>query len=43
MQTGKFTVNRRKKDECRQESLLGTGGRRVNADREAYWELEKEG
>jgi len=43
MQTGKLTGNWRKKGECRQESLLGTGGRRVNADREAYWELEEKG
>ena len=31
-----------KKGGCRQESLLETGGRRVDADRDAYWELEEE-
>jgi hypothetical protein len=36
MQTGKLTKNWRKKGECRQGSILRTGGRRVNADREAY-------
>jgi len=44
MQTGKFTVNRRKKDECRQGSILGIGRRRrVDADREAYLEQKREG
>ena len=43
MQTGKLTGNWRKKGECRQGSLLGTGGKRVDADREDYWKLEEEG
>jgi hypothetical protein len=42
MQTGKLTENWRKKDGCRQGSILRTSGRRVDADREAYWELEEE-
>jgi len=43
MQTGKLTGNWRKKGEYRQGSLLGTGERRANADREACLELEEEG
>ena len=39
----KRAENWRKKGGCRQRSLLGIGGRRVDADREAYWELEEEG
>jgi hypothetical protein len=42
MQTLKITVNWRKKDGCRQGSILGTGGRGVDADKKAYWELEEE-
>jgi hypothetical protein len=43
MQTAKHTWNWRKKGECRQGSILGTGGRRVDANREAYLELEEGG
>ena len=43
IQTGRFTGNWRKKFGCKQGSILGTGGRRVNEVREAYWELEEEG
>jgi hypothetical protein len=35
--------NWRKKGGCRQGSLMGTGGRKVDADREAYWELDEKG
>jgi hypothetical protein len=30
------------KEGCRKGSILRTGGRRVDADKEAYWELEEE-
>jgi hypothetical protein len=43
MQTVKLTGNGRKKGECRQGSILGTRRRRVDADREAYLEQEREG
>jgi hypothetical protein len=43
LQTRKLTGNWRKKDGCREGSILRTGGRRVDADRESYWELEEEG
>jgi hypothetical protein len=36
------TRNRKEKGGCKQGNTLRTGGRRVNADREAYWELEVE-
>ena len=38
----KRAENRRKKSGCRQGSILGTGKRRVDADREAYFVLEEE-
>lgn len=43
IQTRKLTGSWMKKGGCRQGSLLGTGGRRVIADKEANWELEEEG
>jgi len=44
MQTGKHPRNwKKKKSGCRQGSILRTEKRRVDADREAYWELEEEG
>ena len=42
MQTELLTGNWRKKSGCRQGSILGTGKRRVDADREAYFVLEEE-
>jgi hypothetical protein len=42
MQTGKHTWNCRKKGGCRQGSVLGTGGKGVDADREVYRELQEE-
>jgi hypothetical protein len=43
MQTVKLTWKWRKKGGFRQGSILGTGGRRVDVDREAYWKREEEG
>jgi hypothetical protein len=43
MQTGNHTWNWSKKGGCRQGRLLGTGGRRLDEDMEAYLELEEEG